>query len=328
MGTSRRTRAVTISIGLSIGLVVSIARGAAADERCRVEVEGTESEVWAKARAALEGSLPRTGGCARIYVRIAAEDEARLIVQTRDGRQAERALRGPDELLPTTAALLITTEDAVEPSPSPAPPPASTIPPSPSSPSSSSEAPTRDKPPRSPNRASSTRRERVLLALQGGPRYGEGDLATPVLNALASLDIKRWEIGIMAGAEFGYADLKDETRPMLGSSVGAGLLFGRREVAGPMEWFVGARTMLALVTGRSEVVTLQSRRVHEDNGRAEPRLGAYAGAALPRSSAFRVRSELGVDFVPGEFARGVSASPPPLTPWWMASLQLGVELAL
>lgn len=328
MGTSRRSRVVTNGIALPIGLVSLLtARASVAADPCLVEVRGVPSAAWAGARAELEQLIRLGGGdCAVITLQVGAEDDARLVVRTRDGRRAERVLRDPDELAPTATALFITTGDATESAKTARHPETARRPETAHVPGPVSA---RDEAPAATGRAPAARppREVVLLGVQAGKRYGSGGLASPVVGGFVSIDVRRWEIGVIGSAELGYerAGERDPQRPP-STSLGGGVLVGRREHAGPLDVLAGGRATLAFVTGQREVMTPRGRTFEQARNREEPRVGVYAGAVLPRLSAVRVRTEIAFDVVPGELG-AAATEPPPLTPWWMASLQLGVELA-
>jgi hypothetical protein len=60
--------------------------------------------------------------------------------------------------------------------------------------------------------------------------------------------------------------------------------------------------------------------------RAEIRVGAYGGFVLPRRAAWRFRADLGAELVPHDIGAAENdRSRSPITPWWAASLMVGVE---
>jgi hypothetical protein len=154
---------------------------------------------------------------------------------------------------------------------------------------------------------------------QLGFRGGVDDLVTPTIEALVAVDFGRWELGVLGRYEVRYAHFSASAPPQPKSSgVGVGILTGiRRPLGGTLTLVGGGSLSLAALDEEAAV----------DGGRAELRMGVYAGAVLPRRSHVRLRCNLGLEAVPHAFGSSTrNAAGTPIFPWLAFTLGLGVEL--
>jgi hypothetical protein len=275
------------------------------------------------------------GECASIRLTFDENERAtsgvRIAVRMRDDRRAERVVSDPDELVPTALMLLTTAVD--EPAAAPV-----DEPPLPPPTSSSSSSPSMMPVPKEKLLAPPAPQETITFGLQGGVRGGADSLASPTVHAFASLTLRRWEAGLLGGLDAGYQSLETSPPPgdmaMKGSSVNAGAFIGRREPMGSVfELFFGGRAVLAFVTGYSQVRlrtgAFESMTSDPDS---ELRTGGYIGTAFPRKLPIRFRTDFSLDMIPSNLGGvrdegEVSKRLPPITPWWTACLQIGLEIA-
>jgi hypothetical protein len=271
---------------------------------CDLRLEGNPAAAW---RAAARSVPAGAGGdCANMILRV-ERDEARLIFVTQDGRRAERALAGPQELAPSIAALNEAGpgELAADPTTSPQAHPAA------------AEAP--------PGRDMS-----VLGSLLGGARVGQYRLVSPIVSGSFLLRIRAWELGAMATWETGYYP-NGAAKPA-GRQNGAettSLSFARRQPFNALTLLAGLRLGMA-VRLRSPANSSFPPALAPLAGvlfvapRLEGRIGPFVGFSLPRTALARLRFEAGVDLA---FPRQDNASLP-FSPWpfWAFALSVGMEL--
>jgi hypothetical protein len=282
---------------------------------CPVEVTGTGTEAWSRAAAEVADGPSEDGSdCAKILVEL-DQNRARVTFTTADGRTAKRELAEPEELAPTLRALRVTGPLAGAPesetSTDRSPPDLATAGPRPEADSGPA--------PRSPGK---TKRvdSSPSFAFLGGARGGESQLASPVLRASASVALERWELGVLGGFDLHYGHVPAASAPSDTWAWLAGVGVGRREPVGSVALLGGGRLMLAAL--RQEADAEGPR----EYSRAEIRVGAYGGLVLPRRAAWRFRADLGTELVPHDIgAAEDDRSRSPITPWWAASLILGVE---
>jgi hypothetical protein len=282
---------------------------------CPVEVAGTGTEAWSRAAAEIaDGPSEEDSDCSKIVVEL-EQDRARVRFTTADGRTAERELAEPEELAPTLHALRVTGPLAAAPEREP---------PTDSSPPGLAIAQARPEADRGPEPRSSSKTTRVdsspSFAFLAGARGGESQLASPILRASASVALEHWELGVLGGFDLHYGHVPAASAPSDTWAWLAGVGVGRRELVGSVALLGGGRLMLAAL--RQEADAEGPR----EYSRAEIRVGAYGGFVLPRRAAWRFRAELGAELVPHDVgASEDDRSRSPITPWWAASLVLGVE---
>lgn len=239
-----------------------------------------------------------------LIVRVEA-GEARLTFVTQDGRRAERALAGPQELAPTIAAL--SEAGPVEQ--------ASGAPTSPQADPAASEAP--------PGRDID-----VHGTLLGGARVGQYRLVSPIVSGSLLLRIRHWELGAVATWETGY---------YYGGGIGSGrrngaettsLSFARRQPLHALTLLAGLRLGMALrlhpVDASFAFADIAGAGFLFAAPRLQGRVGPFVGFSWPRSALVRLRFELGVDLA---FPKpDYSSLPWGAWPFWAFSLSVGMEL--
>jgi hypothetical protein len=253
-------------------------------------------------------TLPRAStDCREIGVEV-APDRASVTLVTRDGRRATRSLASPDELVPTTEALLV------------APPP-------------EIEEPTTEEP--AADAASPESDVSFLFGAAGGARLGfPGEYASPTVLATGGVTFSRWDAALHAQWDAVHAPLGSASPEgfRLSTFVLAASL-GRRE---PMDsvWIVyGAQLGVSFLSYRApRAANAQGTSGDGDfpgtgpasGSKTEPRLGLYGGALLPRDAWIRFRSVLMVDVIPSRIGDELNLEQVPV-PWWSAALVVGVE---
>jgi len=311
---SRFTPACAASAAALVMLVWTVPCRA---DACRLELSDladfADAPAWREAARALTALQLDARDCALIRLEALASGQtgACLIFVTHDARRAERELVAPRELLPTVEALRVTVPEPI-PEPSKLP------------------APSRARPARLRQQgadALASEPEPVqdtgpspILAVLSGTRGGADALFSPVLGAVASLLLSRWELGVTAAFEMQYFDLSaPDSIDRESSALAFGVMAGRREPLDRVALFYGARL--------SAVVLLHD---YQDRGRGEGRMGAYLGIALPRRADLRFRAELGADLVGASRSfseeTAVGASSGAIAPEWALSALLGIEL--
>jgi hypothetical protein len=276
---------------------------------CAVQFEGNPSAAWREAVRSLPGSAG--GDCANLILRVERR-EARLIYVTQDGRRAERALAGPEELASSVAALS-------EVGPAALPPTAAadaTASPQ-AQPAAADARPARD--------------VDVLGSLLGGARVGQYTLVSPTISGSLLLRIRRWELGALAAWETGYYNGGANGAGRLNGAETTSLTFARRQPLHTLTLLAGMRLGMAV---RLHTEANSSSLLAEDLSdfpgvafiapRLQGRLGPFVGFSWPRSALARLRFELGVELA---FPRQDHASLP-WSPWpfWAFALSVGVEL--
>jgi len=265
--------------------------------------ESAWANAWRDVSHQLEGASA-SSACAVIELTV-RDGHAALVLTTRDGKRGVREVSAPFELQPTAEAMLVTFNPPVVSRDDPPAQPSPTI--------AAQDA----GPPQKPT----TLLSRILLGGSAGARVG-GGLATPVIDVSASLVSSAWEFGIVGQWEVAYASLaKDNSPPWSGSGVAAGIAVGRRQPLWSQIEIVGGVTLQGVVLHQE----MHHKKPEQWMMRADGRIGAYAGAVVPRGSPVRIRMDFGLD-------RLLSGSqPPPASPdlpslpSWGATVALGVE---
>jgi hypothetical protein len=256
----------------------------------------------------------------------AANGRATLLFVASDGRRAERDLLAPAELVPSVQALSAAAPfdpergkgvDDEEPSATPArderqAPETHARPETPPrTPSRPAEHDARPAPERNPYDT------QAMFSASMGFRTGADDLISPALAVTAAVLLERWELGLLGRFEGKYVDNGggNDTRPET-SGVAIGVTAGRREVFGRFSLRGGTALLFADV--REE----QS----PEDGRAEARIGCYAGGAWPEDSWLALRLDLGAEIVPYNVGRSeTNAQGNASLPWWAFSVAVGPE---
>jgi len=229
---------------------------------------------------------------------------------TPDGRRAVRQLAEPFELAPTVEAMLIGFDSA------------------PTAPSQgvvldeeSTGTSLMDRPAGAPSLPPPKPAANVLLGGSFGTRVG-GQLATPVVAAFGALHSGFWELGVTGQWEASYGSIGAEAaRAWSAAGFAAGVAVGRRQ---PLSSVLDLRLGISLAGAVLHQET-HHQRPEQWLTRADARLGAYAGAVLPRRGLVRFRTELGVDFVPNTGQTQAATPDIPSLPSWAASLSIGAE---
>lgn len=276
---------------------------------------------------ALEAKLAdrRTGSdCSRIGLRVEGQ-RGHVVFSTMDGRSAERKIGSPSELEPTVRAL-DTIGPAFEKRTTPAPE-ASLKEQSESAPPAPTTLEARESTDAEGARASSAALAQELArtsirygALAGG-RVGGGGLATPVIDAYASVGAAKWEVGVLGRWEPHYANLADKDAQPRSGALGAGVMVGRRESAGRHVLIVAGGSLL--VAAIHEEGSASKERASATY--AEGRIGAYLGVIVPRRSTMRFRANLMAEAVPSKVVK-YNSDGAPLSQRWGVALMMGVEL--
>ncbi len=322
---------------------------------CPIVLSGSSDAAWASAVRALERrDVWRGADCQRIEV-LVVRGAATLTYVTSDGRSAVRSLSGPSELEPTVVALGVTTPDAErvgdtdersralemsrtsrgEASEEPRPPkPTLRLTPEQEPASSFGDTGAEVTPSSLPNDS------KVLFGFGMGMRSGTR-LLSPLLTGTAALALEDWELAVQGRYEAHYMYVDDEHRD--GSDpeeerpgtagLGAGVMVGRRQPLGNTLLIGGALVnVTSLHDGTDDepdegAADAEETRVNDQSrGRAEARVGAYAGFVFPRRSYVRFRSELAAEVVPHSIGASETRSDGiPMMPWWAVCFTLGME---
>lgn len=299
---------------------------------------GNAPEAWREAARATQErlqSVAASSDCGAIGIEVAG-DRAFVAFTTRDGRQAVRALRSPDEIGPLVDALLVTLP-AQPPEPATAEAPVAATSSAPVDRVDHPPTPTTDPP------------VRVVLRADGGGRVGSpGGFTSPSVSAGAGTIIRAWELAVFGQWDpTAYVLTPGETpRGFAMSRYAVGVAAGRRAALGPVSFVFGLSTAIAVtnessadtneqstggqsvgnqatggLTGNGQSASAEGRR-----STAEPLAGAYVGVVYPRRSPLRLRSELSAEAVASRIGRSLSLDPSlPSLPWWSASASIGVE---
>lgn len=301
------TRALVVLAGLCAASPVD------AHEPCGVAMAGDPAPAWAEAARDLAASSEQQSeaDCGHVLVTITG-GRAHLTFTTRDGRRATRDLEDPIELVPTVQALRTTF---------PLTAPAPTLDSRPRERSARAPAPVKTDPDDRGAAAARTQADEGvgIYGAQVGARAGAGMLVSPLLEVFAAVTLGRWELGVLGRAEGRYKHLlKNESAEI--SAFSGGITVGRREPVGD--------TVALLGGGSFQLAGIHDERDPDKPGTAaEARLGVYAGLALPRRSAARVRANLTAEMVPHRLGgSGDDVAAGPNIPWLAIGLSLGVEM--
>lgn len=253
-----------------------------------------------RARAQLENS---PGDCYSVELSIEGRGAA-LVVTTSDGRRATRTLQDPRELESTLAALLV-----------PLPKVESTPPPS--HPTDAVRAAPVPRPP-----------ALMLNATLGARIAGPGSLLTPVVGVGAALSLSGWDIGVAGTWCPSYVSLIDDvTLPGHLTSIGAGVLVGRRIPVGKSVALLGGGSLAAAFEHEEWTVVDESgASIDREAERGQMLIGAYAGAAFPTNWKTHFVSTVSGDFDALHAGKsGTTVEGAPDLPVWGITLALGVE---
>jgi hypothetical protein len=315
----RRPVSFSLWCAAARALLWPIAAGAAP---CVVEWDATLPAAYQNAVRELDPEATGTDDCRSVRVR-SEEGGARLVLITRDGRRVERRVDAPGELASTLAALRVTVEDdrrdAGEP---PATPPSTpVVETAPIRPPAADTGPSKN----ATGRDDVGDRNGTLFALTAGVRGGDNALFSPVVSGAISLLRSGWEIGVLGALDLRYASVSGAEPTVQGAgAIAAGIFAGRRAPVGNVDLLGGARLSVAALFYDEDVSAPappgpSPSQEPQHGGPAEARVGAYLGAAFPRSSTVRFRCDLAADAV-------VDSDPAlPITPRWAMSALLGVE---
>jgi hypothetical protein len=270
---------------------------------CDVKLEGNPSDAW---RAAVRRLPEAAGGdCASAILRV-ERGEARLIFLTQDGRRAERALAGPEELAPSIAALSEAGPGALAPS-------AAADATSPQAQPAAAEAPP-------------ARELDVLGSLLGGARVGQYKQVSPVVSGSLLLRIRAWELGVMAAWETGYYPSVGYRSGRQKGAETTSLTFARRQPLHALTLLAGFRLGMAVRLHAPPVpyaFHFPLTGLSFATPRLQGRVGPFVGFSLPRTALARLRFELGVELAFPE-PNSVQAWSP--WPFWAFALSVGMEL--
>jgi hypothetical protein len=291
------------------------ARPGHAEGSCTLLVRLDRPEpAWEAAATELRPRLDESSGDCRTVEIIVRDDTARVVFTTMDGRKAARTIREPRDLAPTVSALLVELPGGVA-----KPPPAPLLEPAKAASSPPAEA--------RPNaRANSPH---VLLNGAAGARFaGPSPLVTATIDAGATLSLSGWDLGVLGTWCPGYVSLSDDvTRPATLSSLGAGVIVGRRGRVGRSLSLLGGVSLAAAFEHENwDVVDGSGRTTERESERGQMLVGAYGGVAFPAQWTTHFVSTLGVDLDAthaGHAATTIEGAPE--LPWWGLSLALGVE---
>ncbi len=320
---------------------------------CPILLSGHAGPAWERAVRTLQARVDRRGAdCDHIEL-VVSRGKATLTYATRDGRRAERTLRGPSELEPTVLALEVTTPEldaadsaaggtAVRTRPnevSPTPPTAEP---------QKERAPLALTPPKTPDRemvdagpenspSTLPADSKVMFGFGVGFRGGTR-LASPLVTGTAGLNIGHWELAVQGRYEAHYSYVAKpagegdpEHDPPGTAGLGAGVMVGRRQPLGNTLLLGGLSlnvTSLHDGAGDSDppASEAEAKARDERDGRAEARAGIYTGFVFPRRSTVRFRSDVSAEVVPHSI--GTSETGPdgiPVMPWWAVGFTLGME---
>jgi hypothetical protein len=274
---------------------------------CDVKLEGNPSDAW---RAAVRRLPDGAGGdCASSILRV-ERGEARLIFLTQDGRRAERALAGPEELAPSIAAL-------------------SEAGPGERAPSAAADATTSPQAQPAVAEAPPAREMDVLGSLLGGARVGQYKQVSPVVSGSLLLRIRAWELGVMAAWETGYYNGGHNDAGLQNGAETTSLTFARRQPLHALTLLAGLRLGMAVrlhapvVYAFAFPLTGSGPAVYFPAPRLQGRVGPFVGFSLPRTALVRLRFELGVELA---FPEPNSLLPWSPWPFWAFALSVGMEL--
>ncbi len=278
-------------------------------------------------------SLTAHVDCGAIGIEVAGE-HGFVAFTTRDGRQAIRPLRSPDEIGPLVEALLVTL---------PAETGASDVAEPPTAPTSSTPVD------RAPPQPVPTTARFVLHAEGGGRVSSPGSFASPSIGASAGALVGAWDLSAFGRWDPAYvlgAGAAPQGFAM--SRYAVGVTAGRRAALGGTSFLFGLSTGIAVTSESWADPNGQSTGTqpmgsqgtggptgNQNNGTAgggsaaEPLAGVYVGVVFPRRSPLRLRSELSAEAVASRIGRTLSIDPVlPSLPWWSASASVGIEWAL
>lgn len=260
-------------------------------------------------------TLPSAHDCRTVEIAVRPDGSATLLFLTTDGRGAERALGGPNELAPTLEALLVTLPPAAPEAPTdPAPAAPAKAEPSPASavaPAPSSSPPLR-----------------LSLGLTAGPRFalGAASHVAPSFTLRPTLEVGGWEAALFAEANPVHAAVHGVAFDASLWSYATGLSLGRRERIA--RWQVGYGVTLGVAVASesaSEIPEVQGARSFDVT---LPRAGGYARAIYPADAPVRLTLDVAGDAMIGELRDATTAKRylPPFARYGAASA-IGVEVS-
>ena len=271
------------------------------------------SPGWQAAADELRPALEdKSGDCASVEL-IVEENGAHVVFTTKDGRKAVRLLHEPRDLEPTVSALLVELPQEESAAKAPAAPP-------PVEPSRNAVAPA----------PVSSQRVHLILNAEGGARLaGPGPLIGGTVGLGATMSVSGWDVGVGAiwCPSYGLIGDSDDFRPATISSLGAGVLVGRREHVGrSMMLLAGANLSAAFEHESWKVTNGDGASLGHETERGQMLVGLYGGVVFPAKWKTRIRSTLGVDLDATHAGRtATTVEGAPELPWWGVSLAVGVE---
>jgi hypothetical protein len=176
----------------------------------------------------------------------------------------------------------------------------------------------------------------LLFTAGAGARLGSSRAYTsPSLLARVGASLGRWEAHTYAQWDVDYAALGgDEPEPSRLSALDFGIAAGRREPFGFAALVYGVQLGVYRVSWDAPAPPAQGAGAAEPSviilgtpqgTRTEPRLGLYAGLALPRATAIRLRPGAAFDLSPTYMGKTHDELGGPVL-WWSVALTLSVEM--
>jgi len=282
--------------------------------RCALVVHLERADpAWEAAAAELRPKLDAVSGDCESVELTVREGAARIVFTTLDGRNAVRTIREPRDLEPAVSALLVELPagDAARAVPAATPPRKETGP---------NAAPRSNPPPMPPH---------MLLNGAAGVRFaGPSPLVTATISAGAGLSLSGWDLGVVGTWCPSYVSLSDDAmRPATLSSLGAGVIVGRRSRVSRSVSLLGGMSLAAAFEHENwDDVDTNGHGVERESERGQMLVGAYGGLAFPTQWKTHFVSTINADLDAthaGHTATTVEGAPE--LPWWGLSLAVGVE---
>jgi hypothetical protein len=235
---------------------------------------------------------------------VVSEGRASLTFSTLDGRNVQRQIDEPIELVPTVQSLSFEVPSTATSTASPATPAA---------------MPDQRRPAEPTRRASDPYALDPLYGAELGVRAGADHLISPCIGVFGAVPVGSWELGIMGRYEGHYwSTLGGNDGAPRTSSLAFGVTAGHRSLLEPFAVRLGITGLLAAVREDSD---------REDRGRAEGRLGGFVGGVWPARARLRMRADLAFEVVPYSIGRSeTNVTGASSLPWWGVTTALGVEL--
>jgi hypothetical protein len=168
----------------------------------------------------------------------------------------------------------------------------------------------------------------MLNATVGARIAGPGSLLTAVVGLGAALSLSGWDIGVAGTWCPSYVSLIDDvTLPGRLTSIGAGVLVGRRIPVGKSVALLGGGSLAAAFAHEEWTAKDESgSSVDREAERGQMLIGAYGGAAFPTDWKTHFVSTVSGDFDALHLGHsGTTVEGAPALPVWGVTLALGVE---